>query len=232
VLWVLWIGFILFALWFLPLQVDLALTQRGWQATVGVTLRASFLRFNRLISISEQVAKVLEHLVIRWRSTGEPVKVPLQKTIRRIPRRRLLRTVERPLRYLGKRVECPSLRVAAEIGGSDAMQSALLTGACWAGVANLVGLIGRTVSLTDHPAIQVKPNYQVPVWRLDLQCILRLRLGHAILAGVWLLRRALGDPEIRTWVRDSWRRKGEEGGGRASNSRPHEDGHGEPQGYG
>ena len=216
-------------IWFWPLQVGIQLHQAGLDATLDVRLRAILLNLHRTVSISEKVEMVLEHIVRRWRETGEPVKVPMQKTIRRSPRGKLLRVLRAPMRYLGKRTRVSRLSVAAEVGGSDAMESALLAGVSWAVVGTGLALVSRRVRLDPStPRVQIRPNYAGPALRVETDCILRLRLGHAIVAGLWLLRRGLREKELVLWVRDSLRRKGVEDDGRTSDPGPDEDGHGEP----
>jgi hypothetical protein len=213
----------------LPLQLHLHLRQDALQADVDLRIKLFFIKVKRQVSITDRVQMALEHIIKRWRATGEPVKVPLQKTIRRMPRSKIMRTVRRPLRYLGRRTRCTRLAIAAEIGGADAMESAMLAGASWAVVGTALGIFSGMVRLDPGiPRVTIVPNYGGPAFRLDTDCILRLRLGHAIVAGVWLLRRALREKELVAWARDSWRRKGVEGSGRASDSGPDEDGHGEP----
>jgi hypothetical protein len=214
---------------FLPLQLQICLRQNALQADVQVQFRLPLVKVARTVSITEKVVMVLDHLLTRWRATGEPVKVPLQKTIRRWPRKKWLRAIRRPLRYLGRRTRCTRLTIAAQVGGADAMESAMLTGFSWAVVGTGLGVFSRMVRLDPAtPRVSIVPNYGGPAWRLESDCILRLRLGHAIVAGVWLLRRVLRDKELIAWARDSWRRKGVEGSGRTSDPGPHEDGHGEP----
>lgn len=215
--------------WFTPVQVNIQLHQRGLQATLEVNIRALLLNLSRSVSISDKVEMALEHILKRWTATGEPVKVPLQKTVRRAPRNKILRAVGRPLRYLGRRTRCSRLVIRAEVGGGDAMQSALLAGGSWALVGTGLALFSRRVQLDPSiPRVQVIPNFSGPAFRLETDCILRFRLGHAIVAGVWLIRRIYREKEVRTWIRDSLRRKGEEGSGRTSDPGADEDGHGEP----
>lgn len=216
-------------LWFLPVQVRIGLQQESWQARLQIHLRAPLVSLVWNLNISDKIAMALEHIWTRWRATGEPVKVPLQKTIRRIPHRKLRRALRQPIRYLGRRTHCRHLQIRAEVGGWDAMDSALLAGASWALVGTGVSMLSRVVHLDPAvPRVTVVPNFRQAQLRVHADCILKLRLGHAIVTGVWLLRRVLKEREIVAWVRDSWRRKGEEGDRdeRTSDSGPYEDGHG------
>lgn len=229
-MWVVLIGVIwVICMWFLPVQVHVHFRQHALAAQVEVRIRVVLFTLHRRINISDKVAMALEHLWKRWRAKGEPVKVPLQKTIRRVPRKRIQRAVQAPLRWLGARVRCKRLAIEAEVGGLDAMESALLAGAGWAIVGAVLGIFSRMVQVDPSvPQVAIVPNYGGPVWRLESDCILRYRVGHAMVAGVWLLYRVARDREVVAWARDSWRRKGVEGSGRASDPGLDEDGHGEP----
>lgn len=218
----------------LPVQSHLALRQRGWEIVLDVEARLAWLRVQRTVPISEHIATAVEHMWKRWRAKGEPVKIPLQKTIRRFPEERVLRAVRPPIRYFRDRLHFRQLDVHWEIGGFDAMQSALLAGHSWACTGIVLSQVSRLFNHLEPglPRVEIVPVFAGPAFRLDIDCIVRNRLGNIIVVGVWLLTRLARDGEIRAWARDSWRRKGVEGNGRTSDPGPDEDGHGEPQGHG
>jgi hypothetical protein len=218
----------------LPVQTHLTLSQQGWQATLQIEITIAWvIKLRRAVDISHNVAIAAEHMLKRWRATGEPVKIPLQKTVRRFPGRRVLKALRKPIRYFRKRLKIRRLDVHMEVGGYDAMQSALLSGFSWSLIGTLLAQVSRLVRLDPAvPRVHVVPVFANPAYLAEVDCIAQYRLGNAIFAGVWLLWRAVWDREIRAWARDSWRRKGVEGGGRASDSGLDEDGHGEPEGHG
>lgn len=202
-------GVFLAALWFLPIQVRAKFNQEAWEARLQVHVKTLAVNLSGNINITKKANMMLEHMWKRWRAKGEPVKVPLQKTIRRLPRRKLMQVFRRPIRYLGRRTHVSHLEIRAEVGGDDAMESALLSGAYWAAVGTGLGMFSRLVHLEPQvPRIVVIPNYRGRLYRMQLDCILRLRLGHAIVTGVWVMRRLLKEKEVLAWVRDSLRRKG------------------------
>jgi hypothetical protein len=212
-----------------PVQVTVQYHQQGLKASVEVQVKLLVVTLRKAVDVSHQVAMALEHMLKRWRATGEPVKIPLQKTIRRAPRQKIFRAVLKPMKWLGRRTRCVRFLLAHEVGGSDAMESAMLAGASWSVMGTVLGIFSRFVRMDPGaPRLQVVPNYAAHAWRVETDCILRMRAGHAMFAGVWLLVRVLGNKEIRTWALHSWRRKGVEGSGRTSDPGPDEDGHGEP----
>jgi len=215
---------------FLPVQTHILLEQHAWVAKLHIHIKiARAINIRRSVNISDNVAMAVEHMWKRWRGTGEPVKIPLQKTVRRFPRKRIFRAVKPPIRFFRWRIRVKQLDVRAEIGGLDAMESALLAGVAWGVVGTALSQLSRLIELKpETPKVEIVPVFAGPAYRLEIDCILRYRLGQIIVVGVWLLKRLISDGEIRAWARDSWRRKGVEGGGRASDSGPDEDGHGEP----
>lgn len=215
------------ALWFTPVQVRARFHQEAGEARIQVQVRAPAVNLVGNLNITEKVAMVLEHLGKRWRATGEPVEAPLQKTIRRLPWRKILRALRGPVRYLARRTQCRHLEMRAEVGGADAMESALLAGASWAVVGVGLGWFSRQVRLAPAvPRLVILPNYSTLMLRIEADCILEVRLGHAIVTGVWVLRRVFREKELLAWARDSWRRKGEVGNERTSDSGTDEDRHG------
>jgi len=213
----------------LPIQTQIILEQHAWQAVMHVQVKLAVVQIRRTVNISDKVAMAAEHVWKRWRAKGEPVKIPLQKTVRRFPSKRIVRAVRGPFRYFRKRIRVRRLDIHSEIGGFDAMQSALLAGVFWSVAGTALAQLSRLIRLDPSvPKVKIVPVFAGPAYRLEINCILRYRLGNAIVAGVWLLSRLIGDRTIRAWARDSWRRKGVEGSGRTSDSGPDEDGHGEP----
>lgn len=224
----------LITLLYLPVRVNVTLRQHGWQADIQVEAKiAGMIKLGRKVDLSSLVAQAAEHMMKRWEQKGEPVKVPLQRTVRRFPVRRVMRAVHRPVRYFRRHIQIRRLDLYVEVGGFDAMQSALLSGVSYSLIGTLLAQLSRLVRLDPSvPKVEVVPVFAGPAYRVEVNCIAGYRLGNAIFAGVWLLMRAIRDKEIRAWARDSWRRKGVEGGGRASDTGLDEDGHGEPERHG
>lgn len=219
----------LLLLMLLPVRLSLSLRQQGWQAQLDVEVRCGIVRLTRAVDVTAQVATVLEHMWKRWQEKGEPVKPNLQETLSRAPGKKLLRAALPSLRRLGRATTCRQLRLRVEVGGWDAMDSALLAGAAWSGAGMLVGTVSGWVRVpSEVVAVAVVPNFQKPFWRVNLDCILAVRLGQAIMAIVGLLRQELSRKEVIAWLRDSLRRKGDQTNVRAPHSGPDEDGHGKP----
>lgn len=213
----------------IPVQLTVEFSQQAWQADLRVQVRVLLARWGRTLQISQGIQEQWERFWSRIQPGRDPVAAVAPKRKPRLPAGVLLRVALPPLRYLGRHTRCDRLGVQAEAGGSDAMESALLTGALWSAAGTAIGLLSSLVRLEPEAiGVSIQPHFDAPIFRMQVNCILRLRLGHAIVAGVWLLRRAVGNKVLMAWAKESWRRKGVEGGGRASDPRPDEDGHGKP----
>jgi hypothetical protein len=212
-MWIVIAGMIalLTLLWVLPAYLTVHLRQNGYQTTLKVRLRLPIGQVTRDIDVTHNATKVIEHLYRRWQEKGEPVKEPLQRTIHRFPTETAKEVVGRPLLHLGRRTTCRKLRVAAELGGMDAMQSALLVGGAWSAVGILLGQLSRLITIDPlTPHVEIRPNFSAPAWRIDAECILKFKLGEAIVTVIWMVQRTLKAHDVVAWVRDSVRRKGDE----------------------
>jgi len=224
---------LLIAVHFWPVRVHLRLAENDQGLVVQTEVRLPPARVGGRVNVTDVAAEGIRHIAKRWSVTGEPISVPLQKTIRRMPVSEMLTACRRPLHYLASRTRCTLLAVAAEVGTADAMESALLAGASWAAIGGAVGWFTQYVRMQPSAIhVDVRPRYGAPALKVRADCILHLRLGHAMVAGVWLVRRSMREREIALWIRDSRRRKGDEGVERTSDPGIDEDGHGEPEGHG
>lgn len=207
-------------LWLAPVQLHLRLAQANLKAEVFVELRVGWLRFARAITLGEKAPRVRAHT--RRRPGAEKQDV-----------RDLLAASVQGLRYLGRATWCERLRLRVEVGGLDACDSALLAGLGWSLVCNLLAQFGRLVQVNPAGvAVAVVPNFQRPLLRTDLDCILRVPLGKATWAAGMVLRAALRRRALLARIRERQRRKGDRTDGRSPDSSPHEDGDGQPEEHG
>lgn len=107
------------------------------------------------------------------------------------------------LRKVLSRLHITAWRWDSAIGAGDAMWTALAVGSYWALTGSLVGFVSRIMRLECEPAIAVEPDYEQARYDTSMECIVRMRIGYAILAALQLairfrIRRRDGAP--------SWRR--------------------------
>lgn len=207
-------------------EVSAEVSRGPGSAPVHLEVRGPLLKWSRRADLAEAVGTAVDHMLTRWKGTGEPVTPTLQETVKRVPRKELTESAGPPLRYLGRRVQL-DLSLTARVGGDDAAESALLAGLTWSVLGSGIGVAAQWVpSILRTPRIRVLPDYEKPALQLDLHCIARFRAVHAIIMAVWLSLRVARRPEVLAWFRDSLRRKGDTGGNGTPNPGPDEDGHG------
>ena len=87
------------------------------------------------------------------------------------------------------RVACLKLQWETDFGFKDASITGITAGTLWAAKSLLVKQISRSIKM-GHRVIKfnVTPNYAKPGLSVDFDCILRVRLGYIIIAGVRVLK--------------------------------------------
>lgn len=124
----------------------------------------------------------------------------------------LLRWSRPAIDLLRQKLRFHRLDLFVEVGGLDAFESALLAGVVW----TMAGTVGSVLShiFTLPPGlyrVTVRPNWREPALGLNLDCMVTLRVGHAIWAGVLLVPQVLRS--ARAARRRRQRQKGEEARG-------------------
>ncbi|MDB5083929.1 MAG: hypothetical protein JWN30_815 [Bacilli bacterium] len=71
-----------------------------------------------------------------------------------------------------------------EFGVGDAAATGTLAGFAWAIKGNVMGIISHFFSLCEKPNLEVKPAFYKTGFSTDVSCIIKFRLGDAIVAGV------------------------------------------------
>lgn len=96
------------------------------------------------------------------------------------------------LAYLFRRTKIRRFRWHSEIGTGNAYQTGLATGMAWTLKSTLVqGLFAYTVPLAK-PELVVFPNYQQHRLYTLLDCLIEIRLGHLLMAGLKAVKGKLG----------------------------------------
>jgi nitrate reductase gamma subunit len=92
------------------------------------------------------------------------------------------------LRRFLKKVNVNKLTWHTDIGVGDAAHTAQLVGAIWTIKGSIVGLIGNTMRVKLMPKLTIDPHFQAMVSHTYLSCMISFRIGHAIIAGLMLLK--------------------------------------------
>jgi hypothetical protein len=137
-------------------------------------------------------AREVMHIIVHWRAWVE-----------------LAKDMWTPFRGLLRGVHIEQCQVNALVGTGDVVLTGVVNGSMWGIVSSLVGRMTYLCQFDAPPDVSIQPDFQRPFFETRIDCIARVRAGHAMLAGI---RLAL-----------VWRRRKTNG---TSHSGAHENGHG------
>ncbi|ARK31725.1 DUF2953 domain-containing protein [Halalkalibacter krulwichiae] len=83
-----------------------------------------------------------------------------------------------------------------DIGVGNAAHTAQLTGVIWTLKGSIIGLIGNHMRMRLMPKLTINPHFQAVVSHTYLSCMFSFRMGHAIVAGLMLLKHWRRRPEM------------------------------------
>jgi len=92
------------------------------------------------------------------------------------------------IRNFLKKVTIKNWQWQTVVGIGDAAHTGMLTGAIWALKGSIIGLVSHYVKMKETPVVQVIPYFQLTVAQTQISCIFQFRIGHAILAGIKLIK--------------------------------------------
>lgn len=85
------------------------------------------------------------------------------------------------------------------VGVGDAAATGVLTGAFWAVKGGIIGIISSYMKLKEMPIMSITPSFQYAVSITSFKCMFQVRVGHAILAGIKMVKYWKGGwPEFKT----------------------------------
>lgn len=85
-----------------------------------------------------------------------------------------------------KKVKVEKFRWKTSIGTGDAAETGLICGLIWGVKGSVAGMISNYMTLKSIPRIQVSPSFNRKIFSLSFQCIVRMRIGNLIVAGIRL----------------------------------------------
>lgn len=92
------------------------------------------------------------------------------------------------IRHFLKKVQVKQFEWNSRIGIGDAAHTGTLVGTCWAIKGSVIGLLTTTLNFRVMPLINITPDFQEQRAETAILCILRFRIGQAIMTGIKLLR--------------------------------------------
>lgn len=103
-----------------------------------------------------------------------------------------------PVNYISKNTSISSLLCHTEIGVEDAGQTALITGIMWSVKSSLIALLSKNYGL-NKLSIDVVPNYKHKIFKTNIDCIFKMKLGHIIVIRAKILISQIKDGGKYEW---------------------------------
>lgn len=94
----------------------------------------------------------------------------------------------RIIRKFLKKVKITEFVWSTNIGTGDAALTGMLSGAVWTVKGSIIGLISHYFNLKNTPQISVYPHFQMKTAQTVIKCMLQFRIGHAMLAGIKIVK--------------------------------------------
>lgn len=92
------------------------------------------------------------------------------------------------VRIFLKKVKVKNFEWHSQAGIGDAAHTGVLCGAIWTVKGSLIGLLSNYMKFEVSPTINVIPNFQQMTSKTSLKCMFQFRIGHAMLAGIKLIK--------------------------------------------
>jgi hypothetical protein len=87
-----------------------------------------------------------------------------------------------------RRVAVSNVQWHTQFGLGDAALTGTASGAVWMLKGNIIGLIGHFTDLKNAPKLSVQPLFQVAYSQMSLSCMISFRIGHAMRAGLQIVK--------------------------------------------
>lgn len=101
---------------------------------------------------------------------------------------KLLERVRPTVKTFLSRVHVQLFRWHVVLGTGDAVTSGVSCGAAWSALSVTAGMLSDACRLDKMPDLSVKPDFEHARLDTSFECIVRVRAGYAITAGIRLIR--------------------------------------------
>lgn len=92
------------------------------------------------------------------------------------------------VRLLHRYATVEKINLKINVGTGDAAITAISTGALWAAVYSLLGIVGSIVYIKKHE-VEITPCYQQSIFETEGKCIFKSRPVHIIIIALTILRK-------------------------------------------
>lgn len=92
------------------------------------------------------------------------------------------------IRKFLKKVTIKDIKWDSVIGVGNAAYTGMISGAFWAAKGSLIGVLSAYMRMRNLPQITVTPHFQMAISQTSFTCMIQFRIGHAMLAGIKLIK--------------------------------------------
>ncbi|MED3563636.1 DUF2953 domain-containing protein [Bacillus xiapuensis] len=92
------------------------------------------------------------------------------------------------IRKFFKKISVKQFEWHTLFGVGDAAHTGVLCGGLWTIKGGITGLLSNYFKLKEMPVLTVTPHFQATVIQTQVSCIFQFRIGHAIFAGLKLIK--------------------------------------------
>lgn len=64
----------------------------------------------------------------------------------------------------------------------------MVTGALWGAKGSIIGVLSSIMKMKNMPQMTVTPHFQMAISQTTFSCMIQFRVGHAMLAGIKLIK--------------------------------------------
>ncbi len=93
-----------------------------------------------------------------------------------------------------KKVHIKELYWHSELGLGDAVLTGQASGAVWTLKGLIIGTMARYMRMKQVPKLSITPQFQRLISQTDFSCMISFRAGHAIIAGLMIVKHWKGRP--------------------------------------
>lgn len=87
-----------------------------------------------------------------------------------------------------RRTEIRRFKCHMMIGTGEVISTGMLCGTAWAGIFSVLGRLSYLCRFPDPPDVKVVGSFSRPSMHVNVDCMVSIRTGHAIVAGLRLIR--------------------------------------------
>ena len=105
----------------------------------------------------------------------------------------------RIIKFFFSKLTIKNIEWSTIVGLGDAAHTGMVSGAIWAGKGSVIGIISSYMKLANMPKINIYPQFQGIASETLFTCMIQFRLGHAMMAGIKLVKYWKGGfPNLKT----------------------------------